>query len=187
LAKKIEPFYGGKRMLKKIFLIGFVSILALSQQGYSKDLAGRFALGIFDSEAPIGCRYWFTPRLGLDIGFGIEAVEENSDHAKSIWLGFGFPYVLHAADRANFFLRPSLLLKSLDDRIHGTGRLEENWTEYEILMTPGAEVFFGEHFSLEAAYGLSIEIVKLPEELSSETFTRLNTESAQVGLHYYFK
>jgi hypothetical protein len=176
-------------MFKWSIFISVLLIVIVPSIGLSRDMSGRFGLGYYRSEAPIGFRYWLTSRIGLDIGIGIESVDEGSKRATSFWFEVGSPYVLYESKLTNFFLRPGILFKSLDDRVHGTGRLEENWTEIEIQGYPGVELFYGEHFSAEVSHGLSFKILKLPEELTTDTFINYNTISngiTQIGFHYYF-
>jgi hypothetical protein len=164
-------------------------------------MTGKWGLGYFSSDAPVGARFWVNEKVGIDIGVGFEAtqdmwspdpgtVPESKKTFTSFWVEAGVPFVVFPGDRANFFVRPGGQIAILDDRAYGTGQLDETWTVITLSLTPGAEVFFGEHFSLEAGHGVALTITSPPDAVSSESFTDINTFDASVtylGFHFYFK
>ena len=193
-------------MIKRVTILTLACLLALPAISLAKDMTGKYGLGYFNSDAPVGARFWASERLGVDIGVGFESVQEmwspdpgNVDATKesftSFWFEAGFPYVVFPGDRANFFIRPGVVLGILDDRVYGTvtedgNGLDETWTQITFSLTPGAEVFFGEHFSLEAGHGIQIQITTPPDAISDESFTDIKTFDASVtylGFHFYFK
>ncbi|HEQ98355.1 MAG TPA: hypothetical protein ENO22_03325 [candidate division Zixibacteria bacterium] len=176
-------------MLKKLTIIAIALILVIPVIGNAKDLTGRFSLGYFDSDAPVGFRYWVNDKIGLDLGLGFESVDLGEENGTSFWVEAGVPYVVYPTDRANFFIRPGVVFASLDNRVYGSGPLDEKWTVFTILLTPGAEVFFGDHFSLQAAHGFALRITSPPDEISDESSTDFSSIAASVttiGFHFYF-
>jgi hypothetical protein len=176
-------------MLKKLTIIALAVFLAIPMVTNAKDLTGRFSLGYFDSDAPVGIRYWATEKIGFDLGVGFESIDLGDENGTSFWLEVGVPYVVYPTDRANFFIRPGVVFASLDNRVYGSGDLDEKWSVFTLLLTPGAEVFFGEHFSLQAAHGFALRITSPPDEISDESSTDFSSIAASVttiGFHFYF-
>ena len=176
-------------MLKKMFGLMLVMALLIPVAGNAMDMTGKWGLGYFSSEAPVGVRYWINEKLGVDLGIGFESKDFGDETATSFWFEGGFPYVLMDTDRANFFVRPGLVFASLDDRVYGNNNLDETWTKITIKLTPGAEVFFGEHFSLQAAHGIMIDLTTPPDAVG-DSKTEFNTGAysiSEIGFHFYFK
>lgn len=183
-------------MKNTLFLLAAL-LLAVPMAGNAKDMSGKFGLGYFSSDAPVGFRYWATPKVGLDLGLGFEAknvyMGSSKETATSFWVDFGIPYVIWERDRANLFVRPGGMIAVLDDRVYGTGSLDETWTKFTVSITPGAEIFFGDNFSLEAGHGIAIDITSVPDAVGAprggESETEIRTFDASVtylGFHYYF-
>jgi len=180
-------------------LCALAVMLVIPAVGNAVDMTGKYGLGYFSSDAPVGGRIWATPELGIDVGIGFESVDiwEGSDKtsATSFWFEIGFPYVVVNTERANFFVRPGLLFGQLDDRVYGFGGLDEKWTTMTFSLAPGAEVFFGDHFSLEAGHGIAIDMQKYPDDpvygdRAGESETRIRTFGegiSYLGFHFYFK
>jgi hypothetical protein len=180
-----------KKLLSIALLAGFLAIPATSN---AVDMKGKWGLGYFHNDAPVGARFWVNERIGIDVGVGFEMTdvifEGSKESASSFWLDAGVPIVVLPTERANFFVRPGLQFASLDDRIYGTGDLDETWSRVRISLTPGAEIFFGNNFSLEAGHGIAIDMMTPPDQVSDETFTTIETFDASVtylGFHFYFK
>jgi hypothetical protein len=176
-------------MFKKLTIIALAMILVVPMIVNAKDLTGRFSLGYFDSDAPVGIRYWVTEKIGFDLGLGFESVDLGEENGTSFWLEAGVPFIVYPTDRANFFIRPGIQFASLDNRVYGSGPLDEKWTVFTLLLTPGAEVFFGEHFSLQAAHGLAIRITSPPDEISEDSSTDFGSLAGSItmlGFHFYF-
>jgi hypothetical protein len=169
-------------MATKALLTALLFSLLIPLMGTAKEMSGRLGIGYYHSEAPIGLRYWFAPKLALDLGFGFESEDLGSRRANSFWLEGGVPFVLHESKRANFFLRAGGLLGRLGDGF-------ETHTTLEILGGPGVEVFFGDNLSLEVAQGFSVEIISLSEDFD-ESLVNFRTTSGnltRLGFHYYFE
>jgi hypothetical protein len=190
------------------FALAIMLVLPLAVNAV--DMTGKYGLGYFKSEAPVGARFWVSPQLGIDVGVGFESksvylptygatdTTYNKETGMSFYAEVGFPYVIFDTERANFFIRPGFMLGMLDDRIAdgGTGMLDEKWTLMSFSLAPGAEIFFGDNFSLEAGHGIAIDMLKapdadgIPEYLRGETITTIRSFDASVtylGFHFYFK
>ena len=184
-------------MLKRLTFATVAVLLALPALASAKDLAGRFGIGYFNSDAPVGLRYWFSPKAGVDLGIGYELTDLGSQNANNFWLEVGIPYVVLGDDRANFFIRPGIQYAMLDDRAYGLLGVDDTWNVLTFTIAPGAEVFFGDHFSLEASHGFGVRYTMLPDAysapssptggedtlLDAATFGRGTTE---LGFHFYF-
>jgi len=185
-------------------------LLAIPVGITAKDMTGKWGLGYFSSDAPVGGRFWLNERVGLDVGVGFELTDtyvtnpnstgpedaQLKESATSFWLEVGAPIIVMPTERANFFLRPGVIFASLDDRAYGTGELDTKWTQVTLLATPGAEVFFGEHFSLSAGHGIAVDILSVPDEEGIPEFRRGESETnirsfdasvTYFGFHFYFQ
>jgi hypothetical protein len=165
-----------------------------------EDMTGKFALGFFSSDAPVSIRYMATSQIGVDLGLGFRSVEvfdadtaATTTNTSSFWFELGIPYkVYEGGDRAHFFVRPGFVLGILDDRDPtngGTGVLDETWMTVDIYLALGAELFFGDHFSVEATHGALVNIIMPPDQVSDESFMNFGTFGeglTSVGFRYYF-
>ena len=162
-------------------------VFGLVSAASAKDMTGRFGLGYFNSDAPVGMRYWFSPKVGIDLGVGFESRDLGANNATSYWIEGGIPYTIYSADNANLYLRASGTLGILDDRVYGSGTLDKTWTTVRVTIGPAAEVFFGDHFSLQAAHGIAIDFVSPPDP--AESLTSVSTLAggvSELGFHFYF-
>jgi hypothetical protein len=165
------------------------ALVALPTLASAKDLTGRFGLGDYDSDAPIGMRYWFSPKLGLDLGLGYQSNDLGAENATNFFVDAGMPYVVVGTERANFFVRPSISYGMIDDRNFGTLNLNESWNRFRFLVEPGAEVFVGDHFSLEASHGFGVELLQAPDQYNQDdlvSFSTLGRGISELGFHFYF-
>ena len=166
--------------------IAIVALLTLPALASAKDMTGKMGLGFNLSDAPIGIRYWFSPNVGLDAGIGVQSEDLGSTNATDFWVEAGLPYIVYGADQANLFFRVGAELGLIDER--GSSNKQ---THILVTIGPGAEVFFGDHFSLQAAHGIGIRIVKIDNVTppAEDTFTDFVTFGASVtdlGFHFYF-
>ncbi|MBD3168222.1 MAG: hypothetical protein GF307_01985 [candidate division Zixibacteria bacterium] len=180
--------------MRKLLLLAIVFALAIPSASLAKDMEGKYGLGYFMQDAPVGARYWVNSNIGIDFGVGFESQDQGDESATSFYVELGVPYVLIDTERANFMLRPGFTYGSLDARPYGINS-DEKWTQMTITLMPVAEVFFGEHFSLEAGHGIKINMRSYPDDsafgaLADESFTDIETFGASVtylGFHFYFK
>ncbi len=185
--------------MKRILVLTLAVLFLVPAFSSAKDLTGRFGLGYFSSEAPVGARYWVNEKVGLDIGIGFEGINDfytdtagvtSKETATSFWVEVGAPIIVFPSERANFAVRPGVVFAQLDDRVYGLGNYDEKWTQITLSLMPMAEVFFGDHFSLEAGHGIAVNILSQPDALGGESFTDFSTFDASIthiGFHFYFK
>lgn len=196
--------------MKKLLIFTLAALLCAPAVSLAKDMTGKWGLGYFSSDAPVGGRIWLNEKIGLDIGVGFEmrdqyvpnpnttgpADAEMKESATSFWFEVGAPIVVMPTERANFFIRPGVVFAQLDDRTYGTGVLDSRWTQITLLATPGAEIFFGDNFSLTAGHGIAVDILSVPDEdgipeyRRGESETTIRTFDASVtyfGFHFYFQ
>jgi hypothetical protein len=168
-------------MFKKLVTLTIAAIIAAPAVSSAMDMTGKYGLGYFTSDTPVGGRYWVNSNFGVDLGVGFESRDQGDD-------------IIMDTERANFFIRPGFTFGSLDARPYGIDS-ESKWTMFSITVMPVAEVFFGDNFSLQAGHGLEIEMLSYPDEpefgaLAGESRTNIRTLDASVtylGFHFYFK
>ncbi len=186
--------------MKRAIAIAAVLLLMIPAVSSAVDMTGKYGLGYFHKDAPVGVRYWVNENVGLDIGVGLDAstvyMAGEKETAVSFWAEVGVPYVIVDTDRANFFVRPGIMYASLDDRVYGQYGLDETWTQITLSLAPGAEIFFGDHFSLEAGHGFAVDLLSVPDNNAVPEFRRGETETTirtfdasitYIGFHFYFE
>jgi len=182
------------KMFKRIATIAIAALVAAPVASSAMDMTGKYGLGYFTSDTPVGGRYWINSNFGIDLGLGFQSLDQGDDKYTNFYVGAGFPYVIFDTERANFLLRPGITFGSLDARPFGIAS-ESKWTMFSISVMPVAEIFFGNHFSLQAGHGLEIEMLSYPDEpefgaLAGESRTNIRTLDGSVtylGFHFYFK
>jgi len=178
--------------MKKPFVIAVLAAtMAIPAVSHAVDITGKWGLGYFRPEAPIGARIWAGDKVGIDLGVGfVNTSPDVGDGNTSYNIDLGLPYVIHNGDNVLFFLRPGLLSSSNGvDEDKGS-----NVTTYNISGSLGVEYFFTPSFSLQVAHGVYFEsantknntdplnhIDRTDSEFASEPFGISN-----IGFHYYF-
>lgn len=173
-------------MFKKATIALVCALLLLPTLASAKDMAGKFGLGYYLSDAPVGVRYWVTPKVGLDVGVGFEMKDLGAKSATSYWFDLGIPYIVVGTERANLFVRVGAVIGILDDRVYGTGLQDKTWTDVNVSLAPGAEVFVGENFSLEASHGIGVEFKSPPTGDSLTNVKTFGNGISSLGFHFYF-
>jgi hypothetical protein len=173
-------------MRKTLFFLVALSLIAATSAS-AKDMAKRFGLGFTNSDAPVGVRYFFSPKMGLDVGVGIVSDQQDTGTDKETRTGWsarvGLPIVLvPVGDRVNFMFNPSF--QYTDPGAYGNG---ESTTYYTILGSLEFEVFVTGDFSVSAAHGIGVEITSPPGNAQSTTsWGTFGDNVTQFGFHYYF-
>jgi hypothetical protein len=190
-------------MSRKLALTVIVAIFAAASPAHAKDMTGKYSLGFHNSDAPVGGRFWFTPKAAIDLGIGFESndvvvedpvsEETTTENTMNFWFEAGVPFKLYDVDNAHFYVRPAILMGLLDDRDYGTGGADAKWTSIDLIVSLGAELFFGEHFSVEATHGLKINFTTVPDDVKdsvgADSFTSFETfgnNLTTIGFHFYF-
>jgi len=170
-------------MFKKLFGVALMLALVLPVSSSAMDMTGKVGLGYFQSDAPIGLRYWFSDKTGFDAGLGFESFDRGAESEFNFYLEGGLDYVIFGGDRANLMLRPGILARFLDEDFNA------NEMELVFKLLAAGEVFFGENFSLEAGHGLEI-VIENPSAPGADSQTNIFTNAASItglGFHFYFK
>jgi hypothetical protein len=193
-------------MFKKLLLLTAVLVLAFAVTSTAKDLTGRFGLGYYESDAPVGIRYWVNEKIGIDAGIGFQSVDgiiqeewnNSGDYtadtvsATQFVFSVGVPYVVYPTERANFMVRPGLLFKSNDKKFKDEEEIREKLgiegeSQIYITLHLVGEVFFGDHFSLEAAHGFNVGMISpFGDGDSKMNFGSASGSITQLGFHFYF-
>jgi hypothetical protein len=190
-------------MSRKLVLAVIAAMFAAASPALSKDMTGKFSLGFHNSDAPVGGRYWFSPGAAIDLGVGFKSNEvvvedpvtedPSSENTMNFWFEAGVPFKLYDVDNAHFYARPSVLMGLLDDRDYGTGAADAKWTSIDLVLSLGGELFFGEHFSVEATHGIKVNITSVPDDVKdsvgTDSFTSFETfgnNLTTIGFHFYF-
>jgi hypothetical protein len=142
-------------------------------------------------------------KAAIDLGIGFKtnevvledtATEEfTTENTMNFWLEAGVPIKVYDVDNAHFYARPAILMGLLDDRDYGTGSADAKWTSIDVLLSLGAELFFGEHFSVEATHGVKFNMTSVPDEVKDEvgtdslsSFETFGNNLTTIGFHFYF-
>lgn len=169
---------------------------------------GHVGVGYFTTTAPLGIRYWFTGRSGIDAGLGFsvskQAVPEGQEIATDFGLGFEIGY-LHSLARSknlNLFLRPGLGVRFKQiptGAVPEGGPVDaETTTDFDLNanLSLGGEMFLGglglPNVSLTAGAGVAVAL-DAPEDNNTgfgfalyHTGASVVSTSALVGVHFYF-
>jgi hypothetical protein len=190
-------------MSRKLLALVVAALTAAVSPSLAKDMTGKFSLGFHNSDAPIGGRYWFTPGAAIDLGVGFKSNEvvvedpvseqASTESTMNFWLEAGVPFKLYDVDNAHFYARPAVLMGLLDDRDYGTGAADAKWTSIDLILSLGGELFFGEHFSVEATHGIKVNITSVPDDVkdsvgtdSFKSFETFGNNLTTIGFHFYF-
>jgi hypothetical protein len=173
-------------------------VVALPVMASAKDMTGMMGLGFNLTDAPIGIRYWFSPQMGLDVGIGYESKDLGNENASNFFVEAGLPYVVYGTDHANLYLRVGAGLGILDDRtVPGSLNIDDTRTQLDVTIGPGVEVFWGDHFSLQASHGIGFTYTQLPSQYKDfpatgqgeDTlldFATFGNSVTELGFHFYF-
>ena len=168
--------------MKKILF--FTCVMALiASTAFAHDMTKRIGLGFISTDSPIGIRYWLSPKVGLDLGFGIR-VDDNaggSGESATDWsLSGGLPInLITIADRVNLHFLPWVQYTNLDF-VTDTG------SQFDIVAALEFEVFVTKDLSVSASHGVDFQMFSPPGNGDSET--DINTFGANItdfGVHYY--
>jgi hypothetical protein len=157
--------------MRSIAIATLAAVIGLAGPALAVDRSGEFALGFNNTDAPVGLRYFFSEKVGADLGLGFESTDLGSESASSLFLEAGVSYIVFDYDDAYFFVRPAVAFSSLDDRVYGTGAAADvagadaTWTVIDLKLNLGAEVRLAERFGLTFQHGLMFTTTSLPDEI----------------------
>ncbi|MBU2501829.1 hypothetical protein KJ682_10920 [bacterium] len=174
-------------MIRKITTLITLSALLVTGSALAADRTGEFALGFNNSDAPVGLRYFFSENVAADLGLGLESQDLGDESATSLWVEFGVPFVLYDYDSSFFFVRPALTFASLDDRIYGTGSIDDTWSVIALRLNLGAEVRLAERFGLTFQHGLGLTSTSPPGDGDNLTsFGTFGENATEAGVWFTF-
>lgn len=163
-------------MMKRIALFAALVTTLATTAALAEPAAGKWGLGYFSEEAPVGARYWLNPKVGIDLGLGFSQTEESGETINGFAVDLGVPFVLGNYENAYFFIRPGFLYQDV----------ENNFTQYAVGADFGVEWFINKRFSLQVAHGAAFSNID-PETGDSETsISTRGLGISNVGFHFYF-
>lgn len=186
--------------MKKVLLVTLTLAMAVAGTTSAVDMTGKYGLGFWTENSAVGGRYWVNDKVGIDVGVGFKSEDASvndssgvavSETSTSFSVDGGVMYVVFPTDRANFFVRPGVMFMSEDVAVPtGVGAATEfdSQTTFAGSLTLGAEVFFGDHFTLSAGHGLRFMSVSPPGDGDSQTtIETFGSSITNIGFHFYFK
>lgn len=186
--------------MKRILFFTLV-LCMVATSALAADVVQRFGLGFVSFRTPVGGRYWFSERVGLDITLGLDIEqrektdpagnltgEKESKTGWSVWAGI--PIIIHDfGDRVSFIFNPAV-------RYTDPGAFEGQTTTSDgdrlgkttdLLALLEFEVFLTQDFSVSASHGLVVQIFspELSGAKSTTDFSLVGANITQFGFHYY--
>jgi len=183
--------------MKKI--VTLLAVLAVSSviaaPSHATDLKGKWGLGYQRELAPVGARFWLSPKVGLDLGVGFQSVSDDNsvvgEKGTSFAFDIGMPYVLASSGNTNFWIRPGVTFASVpNDYLDGVGnRVDNSASIFWVSGDLGVEHFFSDNFSLQAAHGVVFKDYDPGSDQAGTKYSTFETEAfgiSSIGFHYYF-
>jgi len=178
--------------MKRIITLAALALTtALAVPAMADPAAGKWGLGYFRPEAPIGVRYWFSEKAGLDLGVGFSSDDAGSETLSGFTLDIGVPFVMAHTEKAFFFVRPGFGYNS-QDQLTGApppAPAKNTPTTMGFALDLGVEYFFNDNFSVQVAHGIGYKSTD-PDVSGADNVTGFATEDfgiSNIGFHYYFK
>ena len=163
-------------MFKRTICIALALALVIPAAGMAKDMFGKYGPGFYSSNAPLGGRYWLDSQKAVDAGIGLVINDGNL----TFGIDFGIPYIIQQSERANFLVRPGISFVSSDNGANTS-------STFDISFAPGAEVFIGDYFSIDAGVAFSISFISPGG--NADSYVRFGSSArniASLGFHFYF-
>ncbi len=181
-------------MFKRLMILALAMLLVIPAVSTAKDMTGKWGLGFNNYSAPIGARFWVTPKVGLDVGIGFEmddvdvyddeAEEWTTESATDFYFEVGVPFVMVPTERVNFYLRPGIQVALYDS-------LNNEYVKNSIAITfaPGVEYFLTEDLSIEASHGIAyrMDSARREDADSRSAIFTFGENFAFLGFHFYLK
>jgi hypothetical protein len=144
--------------------------------GFGRDVSRRLGVGMVSPEAPLGGRYLFDPRLGLELGAGVDRL---NGHSTTVVLDAGLLMALAPGDRINFYFRPGARFRSVDPSDEGAT------TTISFTASLNVEVFVTRDFSVTADQGFEMDFVSPPSGPDHTDFAVRGAPWTRLGFFYY--
>lgn len=177
-------------MKKHLVAALLVVAMAVPAVSHAVDLTGKWGVGYFRPEAPIGVRIWTGDKMGIDLGAGFTSNSPDVGKSTTSYnFDLGLPYVIANTDNALFFLRPGFGYSS-----NGVDKGDGNAiTMWNVAASLGVEYFFTPHFSAQVAHGVYYASENIKNNTGATNVDETNTSFASeafgisnIGFHYYF-
>jgi len=173
--------------MKKVLF--FAAVLCLvATTAMAGDMTKRLGLGFVHWDAPVGGRYMFSEKVGLDVGLGLNVNGyDNGDGTTSNLTDWrvmvNVPINIHrVADRVNFNFLPGVEYYNNDN-----GDAGDADTYIDIMGALEFEVFVTPDFSVSASHGILISLYS-PGDPNAENTTDISlfgNNVTEFGFHYY--
>lgn len=183
--------------MKKI--VTLLAVLAVSAAAaipsHAEDLKGKWGVGYQREEAPVGARFWLSPKVGVDLGIGFQNLNKDLSNTEQKGTSFAFdlgmPYVIASSGKANFWIRPGITYAStpLDYLDGNNNRVDNSATSFWVSGDLGVEYFATDNFSFQVAHGVVYKSYDPGDLPGGETITTFGSEAfgvSSIGFHYYF-
>jgi len=168
--------------MKKILF--FTCVLAMiASSAFAHDMSKRLGLGFISTSSPIGVRYWLSPKIGLDLGFGVN-VDDNAggtgESATDWAISGGLPInLITIGDRVNLHFLPWVQYSNID-------LISDTASQFDIVAALEFEVFVTKDLSVSASHGVDFQMYSPPGDADSETdITTFGSNITDFGVHYY--
>jgi hypothetical protein len=155
---------------------------AFAATAMAEPAAGKWGVGYFRPEAPLGARFWFSPKVGADLGLGYLSSSQSGSPSTSKWtLDLGVPINMGNSGNAYFQIRPGFDYTSDDNGVNTP-------TTMGLSASLAVEYFFTDNFSLQVADGIRWSSTD-PDLPGVNNISGFGTEGfgiSNIGFHYYF-
>ena len=162
--------------------LALVTTAVAASVAMAQPAAGKWGVGYFRPEAPLGARFWFTPKVGGDLGIGFASTSQSGAPSTSNWtLDLGVPINMGNAGNAYFQIRPGFAYNSDDNGVNTP-------TTMALSGSLAVEYFFTDNFSLQVADGIvwSSHDFDAPGVNNETRFATEDFGISNIGFHYYF-
>ena len=169
--------------MKKILFITLAMGMVASS-AYAHDVAKRIGLGFNSSDTPLGVRYWFSPKVGLDVGLGFFVDDDGDESSTDFAVSAGLPInLIQAGDRVNLNFLPWVQYSSIDLGEDPSGE-SLTGTVFDIIAGLEFEVFVTNDLSVSALQGVGFSMAGGDFESETDIAT-LGNNLTEFGVHYY--
>ena len=170
--------------MKRLVMLAALALVttAFAATAMAEPAAGKWGVGYFRTQAPLGVRYWFSPKVGGDLGIGFDNQSQSGTPSQSDWtIDIGVPINMANAGNAYFQIRPGFAYNSDDNGVNTP-------TTMAISGSLAVEYFFTDNFSLQVADGIRWQSTDpdLPGVNNQTAFLTEDFGISNIGFHYYF-
>jgi hypothetical protein len=185
------------------FIAVLVASSVLAAAPAFAERTNSIGLGYRQTSAPIGVRWWLSPRIGVDVGFGVDAekaqadVDTNDDGVADVritdtlagWtVNVGAPWPTWVGPNVRVLLRPGFEYHSEDDFdsfLANGSRVKLN--SYAVTGEVEVELNVWDNLTMSASHGIEFRSTKLdvPGATSTWTAGTTGTDFFRLGFFVY--